>query len=389
MTRTREQKEMVLRRQFHPSQPAPISTPTSAPGSLPAQALQWPPFTRSEVVERLGRAKPDTAPGPDGIPWRVLKTLALGWPAFADIITDLFNLCISSGCHPDAFKTATIVVIRKPGKPDYTRAGAYRPISLLPTMAKLLEGLVAGRILRAAELSDVIASGHWGGRPHRSTGDALTRLVQFVRDGLRRNDHVGLVALDVEGAYNCVDRDVLCRDLGSRGIPSQVVAWALSFCTERREAMRLGTTEGVPYEVNTGLPQGSPVSQLLWAIYSSDLVGATQTGATAQKELSIGWVDDWTLAIRRPSQRRLQEALQQRLDAAAEWARTHHASFDMDKAGSLAFNKANGTTRGLAVRLGPATVPSRETIKILGVTFQPNLKWTAHSTQVIGKASRV
>jgi hypothetical protein len=33
-------------------------------------------------------------------------------------------------------------VLRKPGKPDYSLPGAYRPISLLNTLGKLLEAVI-------------------------------------------------------------------------------------------------------------------------------------------------------------------------------------------------------------------------------------------------------
>ena len=39
-----------------------------------------------------------------------------------------------------------IVVLRKPGKGDYTVPGAYRPISLLNTLGKLLEAVMAKRL---------------------------------------------------------------------------------------------------------------------------------------------------------------------------------------------------------------------------------------------------
>jgi hypothetical protein len=39
-----------------------------------------------------------------------------------------------------------IVVLRKPGKPNYALPGAYRPIYLLDTLCKLLEAVMARRL---------------------------------------------------------------------------------------------------------------------------------------------------------------------------------------------------------------------------------------------------
>lgn len=43
------------------------------------------------------------------------------------------------------------MVLRKPGKPDYLVPRAYRPISLLNTLGKLLEIVIARRLLYLAE----------------------------------------------------------------------------------------------------------------------------------------------------------------------------------------------------------------------------------------------
>jgi hypothetical protein len=43
------------------------------------------------------------------------------------------------------------MVLRKPGKPDYSLLGAYRPILLLNTLSKLLEVVIARRLSYFAE----------------------------------------------------------------------------------------------------------------------------------------------------------------------------------------------------------------------------------------------
>ena len=49
------------------------------------------------------------------------------------------------------WRTAKIVVLRKPNKPDYSMPKAYRPISLLETISKGLEVVVARRLSYLAE----------------------------------------------------------------------------------------------------------------------------------------------------------------------------------------------------------------------------------------------
>jgi hypothetical protein len=60
-----------------------------------------------------------------------------------DHLIEVFNACLSLGHHPARWKEAKVVAIPKPDKLDYSLPKAHRPISLLETMSKLLEKVVA------------------------------------------------------------------------------------------------------------------------------------------------------------------------------------------------------------------------------------------------------
>ena len=71
-------------------------------------------------------------------------------------------------------------MLRKTGKPDYTNPSAYRPISLLNTLGKLLEAVIAKRMSYYVERYDLLPNTQFGGRPGRSTEQALLILVDAV-----------------------------------------------------------------------------------------------------------------------------------------------------------------------------------------------------------------
>ncbi|OGE47121.1 hypothetical protein PENARI_c062G05676 [Penicillium arizonense] len=114
------------------------SLPTSTPLELP-----WQPITELEIQRSLKAAKGTTAPGDDNLPMLVWKQL---WVYLKGIITNIFNTSMTLGYHPKQWRNAKIVVLRKPGKLDYSVPGAYRPISLLNTLGKLLEAVAARRL---------------------------------------------------------------------------------------------------------------------------------------------------------------------------------------------------------------------------------------------------
>ena len=67
------------------------------------------------------------------------------------ILAWIFTACLAIRYYLRTFKKLITVVLQKPQKPDYTKLGAYRLITLLNTLAKTLEAIVARRISKEAE----------------------------------------------------------------------------------------------------------------------------------------------------------------------------------------------------------------------------------------------
>lgn len=65
--------------------------------------------------------------------------------------------------YPDSWKEYTTVVLRKAGKPDYGLAKAYRPITLLNVLAKILLACMAEDMSYMAEKHGMLPSHHFGG----------------------------------------------------------------------------------------------------------------------------------------------------------------------------------------------------------------------------------
>ena len=92
----------------------------------------------------------------------------------------LFQTSLDVGTLPTQWRNATIVPLRKPDKLDYKLAKVYRPISLLATLGKILESIVADRISYAVEEFGLLPTNHFGARKKRSTEHALTLLQEHI-----------------------------------------------------------------------------------------------------------------------------------------------------------------------------------------------------------------
>jgi hypothetical protein len=152
--------------------------------------------------------------GEDGLPTLVWKNT---WKYISTIVFKIFNASINLGHYPQRWKTAIIVVLRKPGKPEYA-PGAYRPISLLNTLGKLLEAVMAKRLSYYAETYGLLPDTQFGGRPGRTTEQALLVLANAIDQAWLKDKVVTLVVFDLKGAFNGVNKSTLDARLKERGI---------------------------------------------------------------------------------------------------------------------------------------------------------------------------
>lgn len=178
-------------------------------------ALVMPELTMEEVERKVMAPKPWKAPGEDGLPAMVWKEL---WPVVKERVLHLFRLSIKNGELPTQWRSARIIPLKKPDKDNYTVAGAWRPISLLSTLGKILEAVVAERISYAVETYGLLPANHFGARKRRSAEQALMLLQENIYRAWRMGRVLSLVSFDVKGAYNGVFKERLLQ-AGSKGAP--------------------------------------------------------------------------------------------------------------------------------------------------------------------------
>lgn len=106
------------------------------------------PFSRDDITARISSLKLGKALGADGITSQVLNKCGEGLPICLPV---LINACLNTGFYPSHWKTANTIILKKPGKPDYNEPSVYRPLALLSTLSKVLEGAIAYRIQTLAE----------------------------------------------------------------------------------------------------------------------------------------------------------------------------------------------------------------------------------------------
>ena len=164
--------------------------------------------TEDEVYDLIVQLDPSKSTGPDGISARMLRGVV---DVIVPSLTKLFNLSLSSGIFPEAWKLARIVPVPKAG--DLSRPSNYRPISILSVVSKLLERHVHHLLLQHLNAYPCysISSWQWGFLPGRSIASALLSVTYDWLQQLEQGNEVcsvffGLKALIVSHTIFC------CRD---------------------------------------------------------------------------------------------------------------------------------------------------------------------------------
>lgn len=382
-TRDLQAKLRILRTKFFPEE---IRAETSDidTAEYPEPLTTSDEITEDETYEAIRTIASKKAPGPDQIPNAVLKAIS-SWlvPKLAPIFTATLRL----GYHPREWKRAITLALRKPGKPDYRSPTAYRPIALLNSMGKLLEIVMARRIAELAETWALLPDAQMGARRGRSTLTALQLLTEQIHTiwNLPGKSRVAtLLCMDIAGAYDNASRRRLLHNLRKRRIPEIIVRWVASFLKERTTNIRVLEGESPYFDVTEGIPQGSPVSPILFLFFIADLLEAIKDEGL--RTSPSGFVDDTSILTYGNSTEHNCEKLRSVHERCRQWALSHGAKFAPEKYEIIHFAK-NTRRFNMAATIdfeGLRPQP-KSSVRILGVRVDSKLKWSAHLQAVKGR----
>jgi Reverse transcriptase (RNA-dependent DNA polymerase) len=102
-----------------------------------------------------------------------------------------------------------------------------------------------------------------------------------------------MLSLDLAGAFNNVPHFRLLEILQSKGLPLWLTDIIVSFMQDRRTRITYTGHESDWIEARTGIPQGSPLSPILFLFFIAGLLEKFQN--PDKDMISFGFVDDTNL----------------------------------------------------------------------------------------------
>ena len=191
--------------------------------------------------------------------------------------------------------------------------------------------------------------------------------------------------MDVAAAFPSVARGCL-RKMRAMGIDEDLVGWTDSFMRDRGVIMSVDGQDDDPREVTIGLPQGSPISPALFAIYIADIHATVES--QAQDSRGISFVDDVTWLVEGRDVGEVVQRLERCAAASLEWAEGNAVRFETSKTEAILFSRRKAHKRCQApIRVGSQTVRfAPEATRWLGLWLDSELRLVENRHRRITKA---
>lgn len=154
----------------------------------------------------------------------------------------------------------------------------YRPISLLSSISKILEKIVAEKLITHLLSNDLLYSHQYGFLPKRSAEQNTLQIVNYISSALNDNMYCIGIFLDLKKAFDVCLHKILLKKIAKNGNPGKclsVVCQLGTYLSERSQCVDIGGTYSNFIELAISVIQGSTLGPILFLCYINDFWSAT------------------------------------------------------------------------------------------------------------------
>ena len=188
---------------------------------------------------------------------------------------------------------------------------------------------------------------------------------------------VGAVFVDFQKAFDCVSHSILLHKLEHNfGITGNLLAWLRDYLSDREQYTVINGAHSENTKVAHGIPQGSVLGPILFALYTSDLPKAVNTATT------FLYADDTTMYCVGESVDQVTATLNKALEELALWCK-HNSLVPHPKKCEGMILKRNHFIGPLGcLKINQHLIKWSSSSKLLGVTIENKLTWTKHISEL-------
>lgn len=330
------------------------------------------PAPSMETIERIIRSLPNTAPGADGITAKIVRC---AWLATSSEMWLMYSKCINEGYFPDIWKSGQLIVLPKGNGKPLSDPKAYRPITLLPILGKVLERII---LSCAPCLTSVVAEGQHGFTRGRSTVTALRKINQITEESSA--SYIQLILLDIAGAFDNAWWPMILLKAKQCGVTPNLYRILVSYFSDRFVSFCAGDRVAIKRST-MGCPQGSVLGPTLWNLLINDLLLLP----CPEGVHLLAYADDVTIVIEASSRAQIERNAQSVLAAISEWGSRNRLEFSPGK--SLTMTYKGSFKRPPTIRMNGGSLTSVTSARVLGVTLDQARSYVPHAKSIGDRAA--
>jgi hypothetical protein len=277
------------------------------------------------------------------------------------------NACIRLNYIPDAWTTAEVIMIPKPGK-NLNEVESYRPVSLLLIMLKRFEKLILKRLKPIIAEKQLVPAHHFGFRKGHSTIDWVNRITDIIEKSLENKDMCSTVFLDIAQAFDRVWHRGILHKLRS-ALSYHFYLLLKSYLTNPHFCVGHEDLYSELKLIKAGVPQGSVLGPVLYLLYINDV-------PTASNNTMAIFADDTAVMAIEETVESSTRKLQSAVNKVAIWTRKWRIKLSKSK--SVHTDLTNKKIRQQPIFINGTKVPYASTAKYLCMTLDAKLRWKEH-----------
>ena len=346
--------------------------------------FHFEPITVPQIEKVLGKFDTSKGSGPDGLANFFIK---IGLPVIAESLCDIFNLSLGTGVFPDSWKIARVAPVFKSGEQD--DSSNYRPISVLPFLARLFEKMVYNQIYDFLIKNDLLFSNQSAFRLLHSVVTCLLASTNDWYVNMDNGKYTANVFIDLKKAFDTVDHDILLNKLLRYGIRDVEHSWFVSYLNNRQQFCKVNGALSHIKDVTCGVPQGSCLGPLLFLIYINDLPRALHNCKVTM------YADDTSLSFASNNIDDLNQFMNQDLDCLKDWLQGNKLSLNVLKTHAMVVGSrpklkriSEEVSEQPSFFINGTQIETVERTKYLGVQLDCHLVWDEHIKGMRNKVSR-
>jgi hypothetical protein len=330
-------------------------------------------FTELDVVKAIKSMKSSNASGIDGVP---SKLFIDGVEESTTFLTFLFNRILREQSYPDSWKTSKIIPIHKKGLKKHV--SNYRPVSNIPTAAKIFERCLLNWLTDSVDLDSITGRSQHGFKKGCSTETALLELQNILGHCLDQNRVALVVSLDLSAAFDLLDKDILFKKMENLGLPKHLNLIVKEWLSDRWAYVSVNNANSSFFKVNLGCVQGSVIGPILFSILVSGLDGIYP--------IIVQFADDNYVIFMGKDLCEARKLLESTIPEIILELNAMGMVVNEDKTDVCYFSCRNQITGSVSISNHEIII--KDTIRALGVVFDSRLKWSKHVTSVANSVNK-